>query len=100
VDQKHVANPSKRQSDQLDNLRTKDNLRKQIDEVTRIDPQQYDSDVDSVFHSFSHNKDSNVNGERDISSENGEQALDELLRRWDINLSDKEIDIIKQKNFK
>lgn len=32
--------------------------------------------------------------------DNGEMAFDELLRRWDINLSDKETELMKRKNFK
>jgi hypothetical protein len=49
---------------------------------------QKENDIDSVFHSYSHNK--NTDGERDIELSSGQNALDEVLRRWDITLNDRE----------
>lgn len=51
---------------------------------------QRESDIDSVFHSFSHNKDGDTDGDRDVDETNSQNALDEVLRRWDINVGEKE----------
>ena len=84
----------------LEEFSTQAQLARHIAETKNIPDTQYESDIDSVFHSFSHNRDDLSNGERDISPDNGEMAVDELVRRWDISLSDKEVDVLKRKNFK
>ena len=65
-------------------------LTRDLMEANTIPESQRENDIDSVFHSFSHNKDESTDGERDIDMNNGQSALDELLRRWDINLNEKE----------
>ena len=59
-----------------------------------------------MFHSYSHVRDGegqdddSDSSERDINYENGQQALQELFRKWDFELTDSELNLITQKYFK
>ena len=71
---KYVTNPSK--NGELSGNTAKDpeasrSLSNQMMGANSIPATQQDSDIDSVFHSYSHNKDLNANGERDVDVSNG-----------------------------
>ena len=80
-------------------------------ELSKVPAAQIDSDIDEIFHSFSHYSmasssleqeaegSSSDDNTRDISYENGVMAMEECLRRWDIFITDSEINAIKLKNF-
>ena len=73
-------------------------LIRHISETKHIPTSEYDSDIDSVFHTYSHNK-AEEPSERDINFQNGLQAFDELMRKWEITLSDKEQREMVDKHF-
>lgn len=46
-------------------------LTKELMDANTIAESQRENDIDSVFHSYSHNKDDSTDGERDIDQSNG-----------------------------
>ena len=75
-------------------MQVKQGLRNQLSEFKNLPTNQVDSDIDTEFHSFSHL--SGDHGERDISLSNGQQAMDELIRKWEIQLNDKESEALNR----